>query len=176
MITGFWCGEFETEFLQELAYGLVFYSIFSNNLEDGIDNMWIQFGKDRWRRPNNNNISTIEYDDGLEILTVQRESEYCKDHWGTGIKGATALKHATCRLAALIRHSTLRLLEQNPNQNETKFRWELTAEGGSAVWLQVTAWALRAHDGAIQLCRLKPWLEIRSAQTFKKKPQALWVR
>lgn len=36
MTTGFSRGEFETEFLQELAYGLVFYSIFSNNLEDGI--------------------------------------------------------------------------------------------------------------------------------------------
>lgn len=56
----------EFEVLQELAYGLVFYSTFSNNLEDGIENMRTQFG-------NNNDISTIEYDEGLEILKVKRK-------------------------------------------------------------------------------------------------------
>lgn len=46
MTTVFWCGEFEAELSQELAYGLVFYRIFSDYLEDEIDNMWTQFARD----------------------------------------------------------------------------------------------------------------------------------
>lgn len=113
--------------------------------------MWIQFGKHRWRRPNNNNISTTEYDDGLGILTAQRGNEYCKDHWGTGIKGSYGTEACDLPLGStyMAQHTTSSGAKTKPKWNKTQMgtnsrRWEYSVATSHCLSTEGTWWGYLA--------------------------------